>query len=325
MNDAAPGAQIRNQRDASEEVKGDDRDGAAGDAETRERSPAEDEARGQGDQCRSTDRCDHSRNCHVARAADHVRERVEHPDQDRPREDHIGVGQCRGEAGVAAAHHAIEPSATRKHGEHEEEAKTDGDGKRVDHQRVSVGATPGAGAIADEIPPPMAPADIICISIRTGKTSATPARASVPSLATKYVSMSPTEACTNMTSTFGVASRRSVLTIGPSSRTRVLASNRGAVPAGGPSSGRDSTYARTALPFGDITASVLLPWASPMRMTDELTGMRRSSDGPESGCRASGLAERQLRSVPRPRADGRRRGLGPSTNAIAEATPRPAG
>ena len=44
---------------------------------------------------------------------------------------------------------------------------------------------PSARAIADEMPPPMAPADIICISISTGKTSATPASASVPSLATK--------------------------------------------------------------------------------------------------------------------------------------------
>src|SRR5438128_405173 len=66
---------------------------------------------------------------------------------------------------------------------------------------------PSARAIAAEIPPPMAPADIICISMSTGKTSVTPARASVPSLATKYVSMRPTEACTNMTSTFGVACR----------------------------------------------------------------------------------------------------------------------
>jgi hypothetical protein len=40
---------------------------------------------------------------------------------------------------------------------------------------------PRARAIADEMPPPMAPADIICMSITMGKTSATPARASVPS------------------------------------------------------------------------------------------------------------------------------------------------
>src|SRR2546430_10334895 len=66
-----------------------------------------------------------------------------------------------------------------------------------------------------------------------------------------------------------------------------------------------------------VTSSVL--------MADEPTGRRRSSDGPVSGCRASGHAERPRRSVPRPRADGRRRGLGPSTIAIARATPRPAG
>jgi hypothetical protein len=44
---------------------------------------------------------------------------------------------------------------------------------------------PRARAIADEMPPPMAPADIICISISTGKTTATPASASVPSVAIK--------------------------------------------------------------------------------------------------------------------------------------------
>src|SRR2546422_4710843 len=120
---------------------------------------------------------------------------------------------------------------------------------------------PSARAIADEIPPPMAPADIICISMSTGKTSATPASASVPSLPTKYVSMSPTDACTNMTSTLGVASRRSVLTMGPSSSTRVRASKRGVVAAGGASWGRDPTSVRTPLPF-DITVSVLRTWAS---------------------------------------------------------------
>ena len=81
--------------------------------------------------------------------------------------------------------------------------------------------------MAEEIPPPIEPADIICISIKTGKTRATPASASVPSLATKYVSISPTEACTNITSTFGVARRRSVPRIGPSSSRRVRASKRG--------------------------------------------------------------------------------------------------
>jgi hypothetical protein len=39
--------------------------------------------------------------------------------------------------------------------------------------------------MADEMPPPIAPADIICMSISAGNTSATPASASVPSLPTK--------------------------------------------------------------------------------------------------------------------------------------------
>ena len=44
---------------------------------------------------------------------------------------------------------------------------------------------PSARATADEMPPPIAPPDIICISIRPGNTSDTPATASVPSFAMK--------------------------------------------------------------------------------------------------------------------------------------------
>ena len=75
--------------------------------------------------------------------------------------------------------------------------------------------------MADEMPPPIAPADIICMSIKSGKTNATPASASVPSMPMKYVSISPIEACTIMTSTFGAASLSSVAVIGASSRRRV--------------------------------------------------------------------------------------------------------
>jgi hypothetical protein len=35
--------------------------------------------------------------------------------------------------------------------------------------------------MADDTPPPMAPADIICVSITKGNTSAIPASGSVPS------------------------------------------------------------------------------------------------------------------------------------------------
>ena len=44
---------------------------------------------------------------------------------------------------------------------------------------------PSARAIAEEMPPPMAPAENICISITPGNTSAMPASASVPSLPTQ--------------------------------------------------------------------------------------------------------------------------------------------
>src|SRR5437660_818674 len=89
---------------------------------------------------------------------------------------------------------------------------------------------PRARATADEIPPPMAPPDIICISIRTGKTRVTPANASVPSLPTKYSSMSPTAACTSITSTFGAARRSRVPGIEASRSIRVRGSNRGPAP-----------------------------------------------------------------------------------------------
>src|SRR5262249_38583018 len=95
---------------------------------------------------------------------------------------------------------------------------------------------PSVRATAEEIPPPTAPADIICMSISTGKTSATPASASVPSRATKYVSMRPTDAWTNMTRTFGVASLSRVPTIRPSSSIRVR----------GPRFGRSPPRAATA-------------------------------------------------------------------------------
>jgi hypothetical protein len=39
---------------------------------------------------------------------------------------------------------------------------------------------PMARAIAEEIPPPMAPADSICIIMKPGNTRAMPANASVP-------------------------------------------------------------------------------------------------------------------------------------------------
>jgi len=48
---------------------------------------------------------------------------------------------------------------------------------------VGVGAAPGAERARnrDDMPPPMAPADIICISMTAGNTRETPASASVPS------------------------------------------------------------------------------------------------------------------------------------------------
>ena len=71
--------------------------------------------------------------------------------------------------------------------------------------------------MADEMPPPIAPADSICIIMKPGNTSAMPASASVPRRETNQVSISPVEACASITSTFGHARRSSVGTIGPCS------------------------------------------------------------------------------------------------------------
>ena len=80
---------------------------------------------------------------------------------------------------------------------------------------------PSARAIADDTPPPIAPADIICIRMSIGNTSATPARPSVPSLPINQVSAKLTSACMSASNTFGAARRTSTGSTGPVSR-RVL-------------------------------------------------------------------------------------------------------
>ena len=83
--------------------------------------------------------------------------------------------------------------------------------------------------MADEIPPPSEPAEIICISMTPGNTSAMPASASVPSRPTQNVSISPLLACASMTTTLGHAMRSKSGTIGACSSALV----RGSSPAPG--------------------------------------------------------------------------------------------
>src|SRR5436189_1893394 len=77
--------------------------------------------------------------------------------------------------------------------------------------------------MAEAIPPPMPPADIVTISIQAGKTRATPAIASGPSRATKKVSTVLEAAWTRTTTILGAASRRRVGRTGRSSRRWVAA------------------------------------------------------------------------------------------------------
>src|SRR5712691_8482301 len=68
--------------------------------------------------------------------------------------------------------------------------------------------------------------------------------------------MSPTDACTIITSTFGVASRSSVPAIGASSSRRVRGSNRVPVARGAPGSLRESGVACRAPSLRDLGS----PW-----------------------------------------------------------------
>ena len=80
---------------------------------------------------------------------------------------------------------------------------------------------PNARATAEEIPPPMAPAETICINMTTGNTNAMPANASVPRCETHQVSISPVDAWASMTRILGQARRSNVGTMAPRSSSLV--------------------------------------------------------------------------------------------------------
>ena len=100
----------------------------------------------------------------------------------------------------------------------------------------------------------MAPAEIICISMTPGNTSAMPASASVPSFATNQVSIRPVAACATITSTLGHAIRSSVATIGPCSSARV----RGVMAGAGTSSRAPTATAETSVEGCDAHALLRL-------------------------------------------------------------------
>src|SRR5215468_6818664 len=87
---------------------------------------------------------------------------------------------------------------------------------------------PRARAMADATPPPMPPADIVCISMTSGNTRDTPASAWDPSQPTKTASRVATAAWSSITSTVGAARRSRVRAIGPSSMSRVREDRTGA-------------------------------------------------------------------------------------------------
>ena len=128
---------------------------------------------------------DQRRHQHVAGAADHVGERVHQPDQDVAGEHDVGVAQRRLER-AAARRRARDRAAGRTPAaateKHAPSATLMMSACSTSASASSRRPAPSARAIADEMPPPIAPADIICISMKPGNTSAMPASASVPSL-----------------------------------------------------------------------------------------------------------------------------------------------
>ena len=70
----------------------------------------------------------------------------------------------------------------------------------------------------------MPPADIVCMSMTSGKVTETPARASAPSQPTKYASSTLMATCATSMTTLGAASASRVGAMGPSSIRRVRGS-----------------------------------------------------------------------------------------------------
>src|SRR5207248_5906687 len=85
---------------------------------------------------------------------------------------------------------------------------------------------PSARATAEATPPPIPPADIVCISMTSGNVTEIPARASGPRRPTKYASSTLMATWASSMITLGAASRNRVSAIGPSSRRRVVVSAR---------------------------------------------------------------------------------------------------
>ena len=76
---------------------------------------------------------------------------------------------------------------------------------------------PSARATEEEMPPPMAPADIWPSAICVGNTRASAARSTMPRWATNQLSEMLTRLCIATFSTLGAAKVRMVGTIGPAS------------------------------------------------------------------------------------------------------------
>jgi hypothetical protein len=124
------------------------------------------------------------------------------------RDEHdVGIPQRGLDRRAVSAQCLIQRSPECQHQRAEHSAKHEVDDDRVPDQRVGVflAPPPSARAMAEEMPPPIAPADSICIIMKPGNTNAMPVNASRPSRETNQVSINPVEACASMTSTFGQA------------------------------------------------------------------------------------------------------------------------
>jgi hypothetical protein len=153
---------------------------------------------------------------------------LKYPERARARKHDVGVGQRHVERAAGAPEGAVERGSRPQGASREETTHHDRDQQGLPRQRVGVVAAPRAERPGDRggHAAPHAPADMVCMSMISGKTKDTPARASAPSQPTKTASMALTTAWMTITTTVGAASRRSVAAIGSSRRRRVLVASR---------------------------------------------------------------------------------------------------
>jgi hypothetical protein len=139
----AAGQDVPAQRRGTARVEDHQRRAAAGHAELRNGPNAEDQKWGKRHQQHHAAADHQGRHQHIARAADHARERIHEPQNDVAGERDVGIGQRGFQRGALAPHGAIKRPAEDQHEGGEEQAERQVDDHRMKHQRVGVIVPPG--------------------------------------------------------------------------------------------------------------------------------------------------------------------------------------